>query len=64
MRVMVYVNRKCKQQRTSACSPATSKKERDGQDISRKQRDPTLQTVGCCELDGHLRGWAPVESAD
>lgn len=27
MRMMVYVDRKCKQQRTSACSPATSKRE-------------------------------------
>lgn len=58
MRMIVYVDRKCKQQRTSACSPATSKREKTARTISRKQRAPTLQTVGCCELGDRLRGWA------
>lgn len=58
LRLMVYVDRKCEQQRTSACTPATSKREKTTRTISRKQRAPTLQTVGCCKLGERLRGWA------
>lgn len=58
LRMMVYVDRKCEQVRTSACTPATLKREKTTRTISRKQRAPTLQTVGCCKLGERLRGWA------
>lgn len=40
------------------------RKREDSQDISRNQRERTLETVGCCKLGDRLRGWVLVECAN
>lgn len=58
MRLIVYVDRKCKQQRTSACSPATSKEREDKQDNFKEAEDANPANCGLRGLGEHLRGWA------